>query len=155
MESSKDQSSSIIQKENLLLTEEAISYLLKAAKWGKFLAILGFIVTGLIFIGGVLMTFIIGMLPDDMIPLNMPFSPTIISIIYVVIAAISAVPVFFLNSFCNNAIKAVNLSDSGHMTHAIRNLKRLFVFIGISTIVFLALYTLILIVVGSAAFMSI
>ncbi len=141
-------------KEIPQFTAESAAFLLKAAKWGKFLAILGFIVTGLMLIAGILMSFVIGMLPEEMIPLNMPFSARIISFVYIVIAGISIIPVFFLNSFCNNAMKAVNLSNTENMTASIRSLKNLFVFVGISTIVILAFYTIIIIVVGSAAVMG-
>jgi hypothetical protein len=40
------------------------------------------------------------------------------------------------------------------MTTSLKNLKDLFVFVGISTIVLLALYTIILIAVGTAAIFS-
>ena len=136
------------------LTPESVSYLLKSAKWAKFLAILGFIVTGLMIVAGIMMSFVLNMVSDEMIPLNMPFSPKILSIIYVIIAGIFIIPVIFLNSFSNNALKAVNLSSTEQMTASIRNLKNLFVFVGISTIVILALYTLILIIIGTAAFVS-
>lgn len=138
------------------LTSESITYLLKAAKWGKFLAILGFIVSGLMIAGGILMSFILNKVSgtDELVPLNLPFSTVILSFIYIIIAVIFLIPVIFLNTFSNNAIKAVNLSSTEKMTTSLRNLKNLFVFIGISTIVLLALYTLILIIVGSAAILS-
>lgn len=138
------------------LTSESITYLLKAAKWGKFLAILGFIVSGLMIAGGILMSFILNKVSgtDELVPLNLPFSTVILSFIYIIVAVIFLIPVIFLNTFSNNAIKAVNLSSTEKMTTSLRNLKNLFVFIGISTIVLLALYTLILIIVGSAAILS-
>ncbi len=138
------------------LTSESITYLLKAAKWGKFLAILGFIVSALMIAGGILMSFILNKVSgtDELVPLNLPFSTVILSFIYIIVAVIFLIPVIFLNTFSNNAIKAVNLSSTEKMTTSLRNLKNLFVFIGISTIVLLALYTLILIIVGSAAILS-
>ncbi len=137
-----------------LLTAESAAFLIKAAKWGKFLSILGFIVITLILIAGILMSFVLNMVQDEMIPLNMPFSPKILSIVYIVIAGIYLIPVIFLNSFCNQALKAVKYSNTVNMTNSLRNLKNLFVFIGISTVVFLALYTIILITIGTAALFS-
>jgi hypothetical protein len=133
------------------ITPESAAYLMKAAKWSKFLAILGFIITGLMAVAGVLMSFVLGMLKDEMIPLSLPVSPVILSILYIFIAGIFLIPVLFLNSFSNNAIKAINLGDTAKMTTSLRNLKNLIVFIGISVILFFALYTIILIVVGVAA----
>ncbi|MFA5972727.1 MAG: DUF5362 family protein [Lentimicrobiaceae bacterium] len=136
------------------LTSGSVAFLLTAAKWGKFLAILGFIITGLILAAGILMSFVMNTVQDEMLPLNMPFSPKILSIVYMVIAAIYLIPVIFLNSFSNNVLKAVNRSSTENMTTAIRNLKNMFVFIGISTILILVLYTLALILIGTAALFS-
>jgi len=154
METDKNNSPSENQKELPQLTPEAAAFLLKTAKWGKFLAILGFIVTGFLFLAGILMSFVIGMLPDEMIPLNMPFSPRVFSIIYIVIAGIYIIPVIFLNSFCNNTIKAIDNSSTENLTSSLKNLKNLFVFVGISTIVILSFYTIILIIAGTAAIVS-
>lgn len=136
------------------LTSESVAYLLKAAKWGKFLAILGFIVCGLLILGGIVMSFVLDKLSDEMIPLDMPFSPKILSFIYILIAVIYLIPVIFLNTFSNNTIKAVNLSSTENMTKSIKNLKNLFVFVGISTVILIGLYTIILIIAGTAAVFS-
>jgi hypothetical protein len=154
MEESQKLSSTLSASELPQLTPESIAYLLKAAKWGKFLAILGFIVSGLLIAGGIMMSFVLNIVTDEMIPLNMPFSPMFLSIFYIIFAGIYLIPVIFLNSFSNNTIKAVNLSSTENMTVSLKNLKNLFVFVGISTVVILALYTIILIVVGTTALFS-
>ena len=154
MEETNNLTTSAIDNENPHLTRESAAFLLKAAKWGKFLAILGFIVTGLMIVAGVLMSFVLNLLKGEEVPVDMPLPPSVLSLLYIIIAVIYLVPVFYLNSFCNNAIKAVNLSSTEHLTISIRNLKNLFVFVGISTIVFLALYSIILIIIGSAAMLS-
>jgi len=151
METEKNISLPENQKELPLITTEATVFLLKTAKWGKFLAILGFIVTGFLFLAGILMSFVLGMLSDEMMPLDMPFSPTVFSVIYIAIAGIYVIPVIFLNNFCNNAIKAIENSSTDNLTTSIRNLKNLFVFVGISTLVVLSFYTLILVIAGTAA----
>lgn len=153
MENTNDITISDASKETLQFSAESAAYLLRAAKWGKFLAIMGFIFTGLLVIVGVLLSFVINKLPEESIP-NMPFPAGVISVIYIVIAGIYIAPVIFLNSFCNNAIKAVNLGKTEHLTESIRNLKNLFVFVGIATIVILVLYTLILVIAGMAAVLS-
>jgi len=136
------------------LTSESVAYLLRAAKWSKFLAILGFIMTGLLIIAGLMMSFVLNSVENEMVPLNMPFSPKILSFFYVTVAVISMIPVIFLNSFSNNAVKAVRFSDTEKMTTSLKNLKNLFVFLGISTIVMLALYIIVLLVIGTAAIIS-
>lgn len=135
-------------------TSESAAYLLKAAKWGKFLAILGFIMTSLLIIAAILMSFVLNSVKDDMIPLNWPFSPKILSFFYIIIAILSLIPVIFLNSFSNNAVKAVRSSDTEKMTTSMKNLKNLFVFLGITTIITLVLYVIVLLVIGTAAIIS-
>jgi hypothetical protein len=153
MENTNDLLTNVSPKEIPQFSTESAAYLLKAAKWGKFLAILGFIVTALLVLFGILLSFIIGMLPEESVP-SLPFPAGVISIIYILIAAIYIAPVLFLNSFCNNAIKAVNLGNTERLTDSIRNLKNLFVFVGISTIVLLAFYTIVLVLAGSATILS-
>ncbi len=136
------------------LTTRSVAYLYKAAKWSKFLAILGFILAGLMIAAGILMSLVMNLVTDEVIPLNIPFSPQILSIVYIAIACIYLIPVIFLNSFSNNVIKAVKRSSTVNMTTSLRNLKNLFVFIGVSTIAIIALYTIALIVIGTAALFS-
>ena len=153
MEESKNLSSIGTQAEIPQLTAQSVSYILKAAKWGKFLAILGFIVSGLLILGGIAMSFVLNKVAgtDELIPINTPFPPAIFSVIYIVVAVIYLIPVIFLNTFSNNALKAVNLTSTEKMTISLRNLKNLFVFIGVSTVILLIIYTLTLIVLGTAA----
>jgi hypothetical protein len=138
-------------KEMPQITPESSAYLLKAAKWGKFLSILGFIVAGLMVIAGLAMIFVFNALTDEMVPLNLPFPPAVFSVFYLLIAGIYIIPVIFLNRFCNNAIKALNNSSSENLTVSIRSLKNLFVFIGITTIVVLTIYTVVIIIAATAA----
>jgi len=154
MDESQNLSSTLSTSELPRFTSESINHLLKAAKWGKFLAILGFIVSGLMIIGGIMMSFALNMVSDEMVPLNMSISPLVLSIFYIVIAGIYLIPVIFLNSFSNNAMKAINLSNTENMTASLKNLKNLFVFIGVATVVLLAIYTIVLIVVGTTAIFS-
>ena len=156
MEELKNLSSPDTKSEIPQLTAESISFLLTAAKWGKFLAILGFIVTGLLIAGGIVMSFVLNKVSsaDELIPLNLPFSPAILSFLYILVVVIYVIPVFFLNKFSNNVLKAVNLSSTEKMTISLRNLKNLFVFIGASTVILLVIYTLSLVLLGTAAISS-
>ena len=134
------------------LTSESARFLHKAAKWGKFISLLGFIMTSLMIVAGILMSLVLNSeYTNNIVPLNSPFSPNVLSIFYVSMAAIFLIPVSFLHAFSNNAIKAVNLGNTKNMTSSLRNLKNLFVFLGISILVVLVFYTLILLFAGTAA----
>ena len=106
-------------------------------------------------IAGMAMIFVYKTLTDEMVPLNLPFPPAIFSLIYLLIAGIYVFPVIFLNRFCNNAIKSLNNSSTENLTISIRNLKNLFVFIGITTIIILVLYTVIIVIAAAATLTSI
>jgi len=155
MEESKKTLITVTPAEIPQLTSESVEYLHKAAKWGKFLALLGFIMTSLMIVAGILMSFVLSKVHSyDLVPLNSPFSVRVLSTFYVSVAAIFMIPVSFLHAFSNKAIKAVNTGNSENMTSSLRNLKNLFIFLGISTILILALYTMILLFAGTAAFIN-
>ncbi len=156
MEDTNNSASTDVPAEIPQLTSESVAYLHKAAKWGKFLALLGFIMTSLMIIAGILMSFVLNSVHfNEMMPLNSPFSPKILSIFYVSIAVIFLFPVSFLHSFSNKAIKAVNTGNTKSMTSSLKNLKNLFVFLGISIVIGLALYTTILMIAGTTVIFNI
>jgi len=135
-------------------TEESLAILLKAAKWAKFLAILGFIMTGLLILAGIVMTLFVGLAQNEMMSSSFPVTSGIMAFFYLIFACIYIIPVVFLFNFSSKAIKAIQLHSTFYMTSSIKNLKNLFVFIGILTIILIFLYMVILLVAGiTAAFM--
>ena len=136
------------------ITIQSADFLVKTAKWGKFLAIFGFVVTGLLIAGGILMLFITRLVSEEMIPLGMQSYPIVFTVIALVVALLYLIPVLYLNSFCNNALKAVNFSDSERLTASMKSLRNLFVFLGISTIAILAIYSISLIMTIVAVFIT-
>jgi hypothetical protein len=139
------------------LTQEAINHLLVAAKWGKFLAILGFISVAFVFIAGVLMGLVFSLMQDkfeSMGGIAAMLGPKWISILYFLIGFVGFIPVFFLNAFSNNVTRAVRNNDTGTMTLAFKRLKALFVFVGIYTIAIIAIYIVAIIVIASSALLA-
>lgn len=146
-----NQNTEVRKDTEMLVSAESVNHLVKAAKWGKFLAIFGFVVTGLLVVAGVIMSFVLDTLSEDMMPQGLPFSPKVLSVLYILIAAVYLIPVIFLNSFSNKIIKAADTNNSTTLTQAFKSLKNLFLFIGIATIVVLAFYVIVLLVAGTAA----
>lgn len=139
------------------LTPESISYLLVAAKWGKFLAILGFIVIIFMVLAGLLISLAFSVMGDKMASLsgNIPvLSSGVMSAIYLVLGIIMAIPVYFLNSFSNQVSKSVRNNDTRAMTLALKRLKNLFVFTGVYTILMIAIYIIAVIAIASAALLA-
>jgi len=139
------------------LTPESINHLLVAAKWGKFLAILGFIVIIFMVLAGLLISLAFSIMGDKMASLGGNYSllsSGIMSAIYIILGVIMAVPVYFLNSFSNQVSKSVRNNDTRAMTLALKRLKNLFVFTGVYTILMIAIYIIAVIAIASAALLA-
>lgn len=140
------------------LTPQSIGYLLTTAKWGKFMAILGFITVAFMIIAGLLLSLVFSFLGDK-IPAEggvlTAIRPALLSTIYIILGIIALIPVIYLNSFSNNISKAVRNNDTDTMTKAFRRLKNLFTFLGVYTIVIIALYIIGIIIFASAALLAV
>ena len=123
---------------DLILTSTDKNNLLETSRWGKFLGVVGFIMSGLLalvsitFMGG---TFIN---PNDIYP-GLGAS---IFIIYLVIAVIYVFPSLYVFRYSIKIKEGINSSDQSRCTEGFSNLKNLFLFFGIMTIIVLALYAL-------------
>ncbi|WP_448702008.1 hypothetical protein ACFGVR_06975 [Mucilaginibacter sp. AW1-3] len=131
----------------------AVSDLKKAAKWAKFLAIVGFVFTGLIAISafsvGAIMSSVAQFTPMGAALTAMS---TMLTIIYLIIAAVLFMINLFLYQFATRAIRAIESSDSGLMDGGMHRLQSFFKAMGIIMIIYLALIVLIIgfAVLGSA-----
>lgn len=138
---------------NLQVDEVSKSYLLEGARWAKFLAIIGFISIGLMVIFG-----LIGAVAMTSYSSSSPLGflgGTGILLLYVLLAAIYFYPIFALFKFSSNIKPAILSSNQAQFNTALRYLKSLFKFLGIFTIIFIALYILFIVIialVGISAF---
>lgn len=123
----------------MTLNDEIRSYIKEIAKWGYFLAILGFIFTGFIVIGALFAGFMFGAMSDE---LGMGISGGLISVLYLVLALVYFIPILYLFRFSSKARMALQSGSDSELTEAFQNLKSHYKFIGILTIVILALYVI-------------
>lgn len=135
------------------LSADALNLLSIAAKWAKFLAIVGFVLTAFMIITGITLAFIMKPL-ETQIPAFAEVPGFLVSLIYLVVAGISLLPVLFLNSFANNVPKAIKRNDGYYLTKASKSLKNLFAVIGLLTILALVLYFFAFLLIGGAALMA-
>jgi hypothetical protein len=148
------------QSNTNLLTANVKNYLMETARWGKFLAILGYVGLGLLLVLSMMMLFGMSFLNDSlgtMSYFNQPQSLSLVSmgIIYLIMIALYFFPVYFLHIFSVRVKSALLTNDISDMETAFKNLKSLFKFTGIVSIVVLSIYVLVLlIVVPLALFMS-
>ncbi len=129
---------------SLELTGEIKKYMDDAGKWGKFLAILGFICMALISIAGIAMSIIFSFIPTSATN-AFPFPPFFIGLLYLVMGAVYFFPTLYLYRFSNSIRQSLMFKNQGEFTKAFFNLKAFYRFIGILTIVILALYPILII----------
>jgi hypothetical protein len=150
METPQQESSEIMKPTaTLQVTPESVSYLGTAAKWSKFLSIIGFIITGFLMLAGITLSVFYATVGKGMGSSGLLsfISPGLLGSIYIVIAIFYLWPVIYLNNFSNFAARAVKSGETELLTKALRNLKRLFLFIGILTIAILVIYMIAIIAI--------
>lgn len=117
-------------------------FLRDAAKWSNFLAILGFIATGLMFLGALASLFLLSNVAQS----GMEGSPLGGSIamflVYLLVLAIYALPSYYLYKFSKSAKNAVYRDVEVEYTNAMKYLKNFFQFLAIMIIVVFAIYGL-------------
>lgn len=117
------------------------SFLLESAKWAKFLAIVGFVMIGLM-----ILVMLIGVAVASGAGLAM--GPALFMAI--LMGAIYFFPAYFLLLFATNVKEGLVAEDVDKVTLGFQNLKRMFLYIGVLTIILLSIYLLMFLVGGSA-----
>ncbi len=141
--------------DDLTLDDSAKQNLLTAAKWGKFLAILGFIGIGLMVVAAFFMGSIFRMSGmNDVSPMPLGNMTSMITIMYLIIAVIYFFPVWYLFKFSENAKKAVLNNQQMSVTEAMNYLKRMFKFMGVFTLAIFGLYAMAIIASLSGALLG-
>jgi hypothetical protein len=130
-------------KENLSLTKNATTFLLEAAKWGHFLAVLGFFMVGLLVLIGLFSGTILSLIPQTT---ALPVGGVVLGIIYTVLAALYFFPSLFLFKFSTKIKGAIKSFSDQELEGALENLKSQYKFIGIMAIITISLYILIFVV---------
>ena len=138
---------SVFEKFELQLDESAKDFLKETAKWAYFLSIIGYVGIGLLVLiaifAGTFFSLMSNSVPG-MAAAGGSFG-FMFSIIYLIMALLYFFPVYYLNKFASNAKKAFRDNDSEALTNSFQYLKSHYKFIGILTVVLLALYGVILI----------
>jgi hypothetical protein len=133
------------------LDETAKAHLLETTRWTKFLAIIGFIFTGLLIIGA-LAVMTMGSIFSSYSPglggLGAGFGVGV-GFIYLVLAAIYFYPIYALFKFSSCMKRGINTGSQDIITEAFRYQKNMYRFIGIMMIIVIAIYLLAFIVLIS------
>ena len=135
------------------------AHLGETTRWARFLAIVGMVllalgVVGVIFFATYMSSF--NAMGNSYGTTGYPFAGFGITfaLFYIIILAVWFFPLLFLLRFANRMRVALNGNDQQALNVAFQNLKITFRFVGIVTIIVLALYAIMIIfaLIGTAAF---
>ncbi len=144
----QDQNQSLF---SLNVDSQSKAYLQETAKWGTFLSIIGFIGCALIILAGIFMA--VGASQFDRSfneyggrSRGLQGLGTVMAFAYILFAVLYFFPCLYLMRFSSHIKAAVASDDQANLTVAFQNLKSLFKFVGILTIIGIALYILVIII---------
>jgi hypothetical protein len=120
----------------LILNDRAVSGLETASKWAFFLSILGYVLVGLMVLMSVIMLF------ASISKLGTGIGVLIFAL-YMAIAGLYFIPIRLLQLFADGTKTALARNDETAMGEALEKLGKHYRFIGILTIVIMALYGLV------------
>ncbi|MFK7946384.1 MAG: hypothetical protein AB8G11_02250 [Saprospiraceae bacterium] len=129
----------------LSVTGAIRGYLETTAKWGRFLSIVGFIMTGL----SLLSVFGMGAAfseIENLMGVDFSVGVTFIITLYLIFLALLFFPCLFLYNFSTSTLRSLQNEEQIDFERAFHNLKRLYQFIGILIAIFLAFYLLIILI---------
>jgi hypothetical protein len=141
--------------ENLLdlqIDPESNSYLSEAAKWSKFLAIMGFIMCGLLVILGLFSASIYGSASHAIGGAFSEMGGFMIAAFYFVFAVVYFFPCLYLLRFSSKMQAALRSNNQQELNNSFSNLKSCFRFMGILTIVVISLYVIVILLLVVSRF---
>jgi hypothetical protein len=130
----------------LRISFNAQNYLLTAARWAKFLGVIGFIFSSLLVIVGFSMGSLLSLIPQqEGMPLTGAFTGVGFLFIYLLLGGLYFLISYFLYSFGSKTKHALTIQDEGVLEDGMKFLKKHLATIGVLTIVMLSIYALALI----------
>lgn len=133
---------------DLQVSSPVKSYLNESAKWGRFLAIIGFVFCGLIAIAAFFIPTIYRMLPafNELPSMTASSIATGITIVYLFLAIILFFPSLYLYRFSVKMQIALNSLSQENFEQSFGSLKSMLKFYGIFIIVVLSFYVLVFLI---------
>ena len=137
-----------LENRKIEIDQKTLRNLNVTRKWSMFIAILGFILLGLIIVIGALAGTFLSAFNSGQTGPGLPES--LMLAIYFVLGAVYFFPVLFLFRFSKHTTYAVQYLDKQALYQAFRYLKLYFVYLGILKIIVLSLYIVALVAAGSS-----
>ena len=127
----------------LVISGSSIEYLNETRKWAKFLSVLGFILCGFLVLGVLSVGAIGSFIPSEEMRGLASSEGFILAIVYLLMGLLYFFPSLYLFKFSQKLKTALAFKNGSDLNEALSNHKSFFKFIGIFTIVTLALYLMI------------
>ena len=145
----------------LHITPTSKMYLSETARWAKMLAIIGFIMIGIMLILGLSIGTIMNSIGDSIPDMEelpngsiMGTMSTFMSISYLLVAIIYFIPCYYLLKFSNQMKVALANNHQDALTSSFKNLKSLYKFMGIFALIMIGIQVIgFLIALMSGVFM--
>ena len=118
------------------LTEESKAFLKETGKWAYFISIVGFIGIGFMILASLFASTLMSGFGQTGI------APSLITGIYLAMAGVYFLPIYYLFNFGNNVKKGFSENDSDKLEIAFKNLKSHYKFIGVLMLIFIGIYIL-------------
>lgn len=133
-----------LDSDQLKINNSIKENLITAAKWARFLAIIGFVFTGFM---GIASLFVLVTAMASGIGMLM-----FMAVVYIGLTVVMIFPALYLIRFAGSTEKGLNSNKQGEFDYGIQNLKSLFKFTGIYTIVVIVLYVVYIFVLVQVGF---
>lgn len=133
-----------LDSDKLKINNSIRENLISAAKWARFLSVIGFVFTG--FMGIASLVLLVTAMASGIGTLML------MAVVYIGLTAVMIFPALYLIRFAGSTEKGLNANKQGEFDYGIQNLKSLFKFTGIYTIVVIALYIIYIFALAQAGF---
>ena len=135
-----------VQDPQLIISNETEKYLRSSAKWSYFLAIVGFIFILFLMVIGVTFIGLSSVMNEysDFQKLPFPFPFVLIGVLYLLMAILYFFPSYNLLKFGSKIQSGLAEKKQSDIEEGLKNLKRMFTFIGVLTIISIFLSILII-----------
>lgn len=129
------------EKQGLTIDETTKAHMLEIARWGKFMAISGYVLMALLVLFGIVVAISLSSLADGFGGKG-GVSPTLIPIIMCLLAALYFYPVYSLYKYAVKIKTAIATEDQVLMNMALGYLKGAFQYIGVFMLIVICMYVL-------------
>jgi len=117
-------------------------YLRGAARWAKFLTVIGFIFCGLSVVMAILFGTVFSNLFNSLGSGGVGMSGGWLAIIYLCIAVLNFIPCLYLHNFAVRMLLALDNHDQERLSSAFRNMRAFYRFVGVLMILCLGIWLL-------------